>query len=141
MSIREFIEDLRAWWDYVCDGQFGALADEPAPTPHLFPKAVRDPLDKESTNLFVGKILQDGAIKCEVIDVHNTNIHVKILEIYWDRMGTYLDVGKTYPVFKHSGWNGDFQVWEISGKHMKRDFSQVLLCWEKDCGWSWDIDC
>lgn len=100
-----------------------------------------DPEDKITSNLSVGKILDDRIIKCEIIDVHETNIHVKILEIYWERMGTYLDVGKTYPIFKHSGWNeNNIQVWEISSKHMKRDASQVILQWEKGIGWRWDLD-
>jgi hypothetical protein len=106
------------------------------------PQPVKDPKDKDSTNLFVGKILEDRILKCEVVDVHKTNIHVKILDIYWDRMGTYLDVGKTYPVFLHSYDmnNQDMQVWEISPKHMKRSTSQVILQWEKDIGWCWDLD-
>ncbi len=142
MSIRGFIEDVRAWWDYVCSGQFGLLDKEITPGPHIFPKTEKDPGDKESNNLFIGKIMQDSILKCEVVDVHETNIHVKILEIYWNRMGTYLDVGKIYPVFRHSGWSKDsgWQVWEISPKHMKRSTSQVLLCWEKGSGWCWDLD-
>jgi hypothetical protein len=100
-------------------------------------------LDKGAPNLFLGKIINDGSIKCEVVDVHTTNIHVKILEIKWDRLGTYLDVGKVYPVFKHSSeyLGDDMQIWEISSKRMKRDTSQVLLYWEKDIGWTWDLDC
>lgn len=145
MSISEFIEDLRVWWEYICHGHPGCSDDVveqvPPPAPHIFPKTKRDPLDKESPNLFIGKILQDGILKCEVVDVHNTNIHVKILEIYWERMSTYLDVGKIYPVFKHSGWNDQkIQVWEIAPKHMKRDTSQVILQWEEQLGWVWDLD-
>jgi len=98
--------------------------------------------DLETTNLFVGKIIDDGSIKCEVVDVHNTNIHVKILEIKWERLGTYLDIGKVYPVFKHRNTFSDdkMQVFEISPKHMKRNTSQVLLFWEKEIGWTWDLD-
>lgn len=58
--------------------------------------SIPDPQDKITSNLSIGKILDDRILKCEIIDVHETNIHVKILETYWDRMGTYLDVGKTY---------------------------------------------
>jgi hypothetical protein len=100
-----------------------------------------DSKDMTDPNLYVGKILNDSILKCEVVDVHKTNIHVKILEIHWDRMGTYLDVGNIYPVFKHSGWNEDnIQVWEISSKRMKRSSSQVILQWEKGSGWTWDLD-
>ena len=88
-------------------------------------------------------MMDDGNIKCEVVAHNNkNNMHVKILEIKWERLETYLDVGKTYPVFMHSnGILGEgMQIWEISPKRMKRDSSQVLLCWEKDIGWSWDLD-
>jgi|SRR5579885_2291182 len=104
------------------------------------PKAKRDPKDKESPNLYLGKIMEDSIIKCEVVSIHDNNIHVKILAIKWERMGTYLDVGKIYPVFKHSGWGDKLQVWEIAPKHMKRSTSQVLLQWEEGIGWAWDLD-
>lgn len=105
------------------------------------PKPERDPQDKLTPNLYIGKIIEDSSIKCEVVDVHHNNIHVKILDIYWDRMGTYLDVGKVYPVFKHSGWDDKtIQVWEIAPKHMKRSTSQVIFQWEEGLGWTWDLD-
>jgi hypothetical protein len=114
----------------------GAVTQEPEK-----PKPVRDPQDKITPNLYVGKIIEDSSIKCEVVQVHHNNIHVKILDIYWERMGTYLDVGKTYPVFQHSGWDGTkIQVWEIAPKHMKRSTSQVILQWEEELGWTWDLD-
>jgi hypothetical protein len=106
----------------------------------IFNQKEKDPIDKETSNLYIGKIMKDNIIKCEVLEVHNTNIHVKILEIYWDRMGTYLDVGKDYPVYKHSSSSDTWQTWEIAPKHMKRSTSQVLLYWEKGVGWSWDLD-
>lgn|SRR5574337_144126 len=138
MGILNFFRHIRDIWEYSTTGQFGALEIEGDP----MLKAKRDPEDLVSTNLYIGKTIDDGTIKCEVVDVHKTNIHVKVLEINWERLGTYLDVGKTYPVFKHSNMLSDdkMQVWEISPKHMKRDTSQVLLYWEKDIGWSWDLD-
>lgn len=99
--------------------------------------------DLDVPNLFIGKIIHDGSVKCEVVDVHDTNIHIKILEINWARLGTYLDVGKVYPVYKHRAglpMDDKMQVWEISPKHMKRSTSQVLLYWDKEIGWSWDLD-
>lgn len=137
MGFWKLIGDIRGWWWYVSEGQFGELENKV----ESIPKQVRDPLDKVSPNLYVGKIIEDSIIKCEVMDIHNTNIHVKILDIYWERMGTYLDVGKVYPVFKHSGWNDKtLQVWEISPKRMKRDTSQVIFQWEEGLGWCWDLD-
>lgn len=112
-----------------------------APQPRHISK--HEAADEEHTNLYIGKVLDDGSIKCEVVDVHDTNIHVKILQIYWDRMGTYLDAGRIYPVYKHRGGiipDDKMQIWEISSKHMKRSTSQVLLCWEKGIGWTWDLD-
>lgn len=134
MGFFKWIDDIRGFWEYVCYGQFGEMVP---PSPNYPPAR-----DRQTPNLYVGKIIDDDIIKCEVVDVHKTNIHVKILEIKWERMGTYLDVGKVYPVFKHSGWNSDetFQVWEISSKHMKRDTSQVIFQWEKGLGWCWDLD-
>lgn len=98
--------------------------------------------DLKDTNLFVGKIINDRNVICEVIEVHKTNIKVKILQINWEHLSSYLDVNKVYPVYKHKSIISDdtMQIWEIAPKHMKRDSSQVLLYWERNIGWSWDID-
>jgi hypothetical protein len=113
---------------------------------YLFEKILNaiDPqlIEPSSTNLFVGKIIDDGSLKCEVVAHHNNNnnMHIKILKIEWAPLGSYLDVGKVYPVYKHSNkYNDTNQVWEIASKHMKRDTSQVLL-WFSSGSWSWDID-
>ena len=139
MGFFKWIDDVRALWWYVSEGQFGALGE---PTmEQKISKHVREPQDKISSNLYVGKIIEDSILKCEVMEIHNTNIHVKILDIYWPRMGTYLDVGTVYPVFKHSGWNDEsIQVWKIAPKHMKRSTSQVIFQWEDQVGWCWDLD-
>ena len=125
-------DDIKSLWEYIAHGQFGELDN-------LVPQTVVK-ADKDAPNLFIGKIIDDGAIKCEVVDLHHTNMHVKILEIKWDRITTYLDLDKVYPVFKHSGWGENMQVWEISGKRMKRSTSQLILQWEKGVGWMWDLD-
>jgi hypothetical protein len=103
----------------------------------------QDKSDKNTTNLYIGKIIDDGNLQCEVMNIHNTNFHIKVLKIYWDRLGTYLDVDKVYPVYKHRSEilsNDEMQIWEISPKRMKRNTSQVLFYWEEGIGWSWDID-
>ena len=101
----------------------------------------KDKADKKTFNLYLGKIIEDSNIKCEVIEIHPTNIKVKIIEIKYDRIGTYLDVGKIYPLFKHSGLSDEeMQVWEIASKHMKRSTSQVILQWENKIGWVWELD-
>jgi hypothetical protein len=140
MWLSNLIRDVRALWDYVCEGQFG---DPTPPSTSASAQKVHVKTDKEAPNLFVGKIIDDGGITCQVVAHNNpSNMHVVFSEISWDRLGTYLDVGKVYPVYKHSSkYLGDkMQIWEISPKRMKRDTSQVLLAWEKDIGWTWDID-
>lgn len=102
-----------------------------------------DKEDKDYPNIFIGKIIDDGNMKFEVIAHHNkNNMHIKIIEINWDRLATYLDIDKVYPVYKHSSkyLGEEMQIWEISPKHMKRNTSQILLAWEKNFGWNWDID-
>jgi hypothetical protein len=106
-------------------------------------QAVRDAremrTDQEAPNLFVGKIINDGTIKCQVVSCTEDDFRVKILEIGWDRLGTYLDLDQTYPL--RSCYTGKgMNVWEVDPDTMKRSFSQVLLAWEKDLGWTWDID-
>jgi hypothetical protein len=101
----------------------------------------RDEQDKLTPNLYIGKTIIDNSMFVEVVDVHKTNIKVRILDIYWPRLGTYLDVGEIYPVYKHRGWPDDkLQVWEIAPKHMKRSTSQVIFQWEEGLGWCWDLD-
>jgi len=102
---------------------------------------VRDLKDKESTNLYVGKILDDNMFKCQIINMSNDIIDIKVLDIYWDRIGTYIDVGKTYPVVKRPFLVKDsiMQVWEIDEKYMKRNTSQVIFQWEIGIGWCWDL--
>ena len=100
---------------------------------------LKEEQDKVAPNLFIGKILNDRMLKCEVLDFNGTNISIKVLEIHWDRLGTYLDIGKQYSLFKHEGYNS-IQVWEIPYQQMKRRASQVILQWEKDIGWMWDLD-
>lgn len=105
------------------------------------PEYKRDEADKLSPNLYVGKLIIDSSMLVEVVDVHKTNIKVRILDIHWPRLGTYLNVGEIYPVYKHRGWPDDkLQVWEIAPKHMKRDTSQVIFQWEEGLGWCWDLD-
>ena len=97
--------------------------------------------DKDAPNLFVGKFIKDSAITCEVVACTPDDFRVMILKIEWDRLGTYLDVGQTYPLRRtYQSQNGEMTVWEILPENMKRDTSQVLLAWEKGIGWTWDLD-
>ena len=112
-------------------------------TPNTY--LAQDPKALISTNLYVGKIIRDRNVDCEVTEIHGTltktYIKVKILNIRLERLSSYLDIGKIYPVYKHSSFLSDkMQVWEIATKHLKQNSSQVLLYWELCRGWSWDLD-
>ena len=65
--------------------------------------------DTDSPNLFVGKIIDGNkTIKCEVISCVEDDFRIKILEIKWDRLGTYMDLEKTYPLRScYNSKNGD----------------------------------
>lgn len=132
---RNLKENIMSMLEYSATGQFGALEVEG-------PIFKRDISDKEKPNLYVGKITPDSMFDWEVVEiVDDKNIKIKVLKIYHDRMDRYLDEGKVYPAFKHSGWNdATMQIWEIAPEHMKRDVSQVILMWDKGVGWSWDLD-
>jgi hypothetical protein len=97
--------------------------------------------DRDAPNLFVGKIINDGSIRCEVISCTEDDFRIKILEIKWARLGTYMDLEQTYSLRScYKSNNGEMMVWEVDPETMKRHTSQVLLAWEKDSGWSWDLD-
>jgi hypothetical protein len=96
--------------------------------------------DKENKNLYIGKIIQSGLLKAQVKSFDDNNIEVTVLEIPDNIMQRYLDVDKSYKLIRHSHWEGDLLLWEIPKEQMKRSVSQVLLQWEKNIGWTWDID-
>lgn len=139
MSIREFVEDLRAWWDYVCHGQFGLLDEEVEEVPGTLRPIKREKPDTESMNLYIGKVIDDGNVKCEVVSCDGEDFRIKILDIQWDRLGTYMDLGNTYNLLLCSDFD-DFKVWEVDPEQMKRTASQVLLAWQGGSGWYWDLD-
>ena len=96
--------------------------------------------DKENKNLYIGKIIQSGLLKAQVKSFDDNNVEVTVLEIPDNIMQRYLDVDKSYKLIRHSHWEGDLLLWEIPKEQMKRSVSQVLLQWEKNIGWTWDID-
>lgn len=101
--------------------------------------SIREKADKDAPNLYIGKVIDDGNVKCEVVSCEEDDFRIKILEINWERLGTYMDLGSTYSLLLCSDF-GDFKVWEVDPDKMKRSASQVLLAWEKNCGWTWDLD-
>lgn len=139
MSIREFIEEIRALWWYVCEGQFGDLPSETEEVPGTLRPIKREKMDKNAPNLYIGKIIDDGNVKCEVVSCEENDFRIKILEINWDCLGTYMDLGTVYPLLSCYNSKG-MQVWEVDPEQMKRDTSQVLLAWEEQLGWTWDLD-
>jgi hypothetical protein len=97
--------------------------------------------DKDAPNLFVGKFIKDQSLTCEVIACANDDFRVMPLKIQWERLGTYMDVGKIYPLrVVYESKNGEMKIWEVDPETMKRNTSQVLLAWEKNIGWTWDLD-
>ena len=99
-------------------------------------------VNDKSNNLFVGRIIEDSTVSVEVLSFDNDNMFVKALKVnnvYFER---YLQVGKKYRVFKHPGWDFDegIQVWEVDPKDMTRNSSQMILQWEDEIGWIWDLD-
>jgi hypothetical protein len=102
--------------------------------------------DRDAPNLYAGKIISDRNLEYEVISIEPdmNNMTVKVMRIDWDVLGRYLDVGNTYPVFKHKSEyfteEKGMVIWEVEPTSMKRDVSQILLAWEKDIGWSWEVD-
>lgn len=96
--------------------------------------------DLECPNLFISKIFDSSLVKAEVIAFDDDIITVKILDIPDEIMQRYLDVGSSYELFQHKYWKGNLLIWEVKPEQMKRQSSQIILQWEKDFGWRWDID-
>lgn len=96
--------------------------------------------DLDKPNLFVGKKIGNKFLEGKVISFDENNIQMEILMVNDKYFERYLDAGKTYPLFRHQDWNGDLLLWEVDPASMKRDVSQILLQWESEVGWTWDLD-
>ena len=96
--------------------------------------------DLDKPNLFVGKEIGNLVIKGKVISFNDNNIEMKIIELNDEYFGRYMSLGETYPLFRHQHWEGDLLLWEVDPAAMKRNVSQVLLQWEEEIGWTWDLD-
>lgn len=97
--------------------------------------------DKDSPNIFIGKEIGTLHLKGKVISFDNDTMQMQIIELsdkYYER---YLDLGKTYPMFRHQQWSLEegLILWEVDPLSMKRDVSQLLLQWEEYIGWCWDL--
>lgn len=126
--------------EQMIDPVDGVVLGPRPPTPvSVSEPSIRE--DRDAPNLFVGKVLDDRNIKCEVVSCTEEYFRIKILEIRWVRLGTYMDLGCIYPLkLCYDSGDGEMMVWEIDPDTMKRSTSQVLLAWEKDLGWTWDLD-
>ena len=92
---------------------------------------------KQSDQLTNGQVISDRNLSLEIVSCEDLqNIKVKILSIDWDRLETYVDVGKEYRMFKHFGNGYSFSVWEIDPEGMKRCTSQLLMYWERNQGFT-----
>lgn len=134
--IKSSIERIRALID---DFWFNL----PGTEPEYGEPVHRSPSAGVEFHMHVGQILEDDALKGEVVSMDlDGNFQIKIVDIYWDRLDSYIDVGCVYPMEKHqTSFSADkMQIWEIPGECMKRQTSQLLLYWEHGLGWSWDLD-
>lgn len=97
--------------------------------------------DLDAPNLFVGKVIGNTRLEGKVVSIAEDNgFTVEITKLDDEYFERYMDLGKTYPLFQHKHWEGDLLLWEVDPKFMKRSVSQILLQWEKDVGWTWDLD-
>lgn len=96
--------------------------------------------DLEQPNLFVGKKIGDSALEAEVLTYYDDGMAVKITQLKDKYFERYLDLGGVYALIQHKHWQGNLLLWEVKPEMMKRQVSQILLQWEKDIGWTWDLD-
>lgn len=96
--------------------------------------------DADKPNLFVGKLIGNSKLEAKVLSFDDNNIEIQVTQLNDKYFERYLDVGGKYPLFRHQGWNGSLLLWEVDPDHMKRDVSQILLQWEENIGWTWDLD-
>ena len=96
--------------------------------------------DKNAPNLTIGKLIGNSRIEGKIISFDDDNIQIEITSVEDKYYQRYVDKGKTYPLFQHKYWTGDLLLWEVKPSAMKRDVSQLLLQWQKDIGWTWDLD-
>ena len=99
-------------------------------------------LDYDAPNLYIGKEIGSTKLKGKVVSFDDSNIEMLIVAVNNEYFSRYVDVGQTYPLFRHTYWTFErgLMLWEVNHKYMKRDVSQILLQWEKDIGWTWDMD-
>lgn len=102
-----------------------------------------DDEDLEAPNLFVGKKIgdADADLLGEVIAFDEDGIQMKILLITDRHFNKYMDVGNVYSMFRHKHWTFEegLMLWEVEPSSMKRSNSQIILQWENDLGWTWDL--
>jgi hypothetical protein len=96
--------------------------------------------DLNEPNLFIGKEIGTSSLKGKIISFDDNNIKMKIITLHDELYERYFDLNEVYPLFKHTYWTGNLLLWEVNPESMKRQYSQILLQWEKDIGWTWDLD-
>ncbi len=96
--------------------------------------------DNNGPNLFIGKLIGNSRLEGKIISFDTKNIIIEIIKLNDKIFEKYLDLNKTYSLFRHEWWTDNLIVWEIEPESMKRCVSQFILQWEKDIGWAWDLD-
>lgn len=106
-------------------------------------KPIKEDLDEP--NLYIGKkIGRADCLQAQVLAFDNNSITVQVISLFDTYFQRYLDTGRGYILHRHEsdflGQPPKMIIWEIAPEQMKRDVSQVLLFWEEDIGWTWDLD-
>lgn len=96
--------------------------------------------DLDAPNLFVGKLIGNSYLQGKVLSFDDNGIQIEVTALNNKYFERYLDLGGIYSLFQHKHWKSDLLLWEIDPKTMKRAVSQLLLQWEKEIGWTWDLD-
>lgn len=95
------------------------------------------------TKFKVGQIIEDWTEKWEIVSIDGDKMVIKVLKTGPDErgsIGSYVEIGKTYELFRHTSPMTPDEIWEIPGKQMKRIFSQVFLYWFDNGGPGVDLD-
>jgi len=97
-------------------------------------------LELEQPNLFVGKIIGNDELRCKVVELIGSEfIVVEVLSL--TRFDNYLDCGKTYTLFKRDvTFPSKMLIWEFKPESMKRQTGQLLLFWDREIGWIFELD-
>ena len=96
-------------------------------------------------NLYVSKKIGDSTLQGEVIKYDDTVLTLKIIQLddlYFDN---YLEINKTYNLNRYTDkdwadYSADRMLWEIDDLSISKKGVKILLYWEKNIGWTWELE-